>query len=100
MKLLLVQRTHASVSNFAPFFPNVAIHIVAHLINIERYHNSQSEEAGELQKKLSGLGKSPNESYLNPIRTYEMVSCHFLVFLMKKFPLWILLSGKLYFKAF
>ncbi|OPJ72938.1 NADPH oxidase 3 [Patagioenas fasciata] len=51
---------------------NTTIHIVAHLINIERYHTSQSKEAGELRNKLSGLGKSPNESYLNPIRTYEM----------------------------
>ncbi|KAK4824241.1 hypothetical protein QYF61_012507 [Mycteria americana] len=48
-----------------------AIHVVAHLINVERYHTSQSKEAGELRNKLSGLGKSPNESYLNPIRTYE-----------------------------
>ncbi|KAF4796339.1 Cytochrome b-245 heavy chain [Turdus rufiventris] len=48
-----------------------AIHIVAHSINIERYHSSQSKEAGGLRNKLSGLGKSPNESYLNPIRTYE-----------------------------
>ncbi|XP_065535166.1 NADPH oxidase 3 [Lathamus discolor] len=50
---------------------NATIHIVAHLINIERYHTSQSTEAGELRNKLSGLGKGPNESYLNPIRTYE-----------------------------
>ncbi|KFR11897.1 NADPH oxidase 3 [Opisthocomus hoazin] len=50
---------------------NATIHIVAHLINIERYHTSQSKEAGELRNKLSGLGNSPNESYLNPIRTYE-----------------------------
>uniref|UniRef100_A0A8B9GRU4 NADPH oxidase 3 n=1 Tax=Amazona collaria TaxID=241587 RepID=A0A8B9GRU4_9PSIT len=50
---------------------NATIHIVAHLINIERYHTSQSKEAGELRNKLSGLGKGPNESYLNPIRTYE-----------------------------
>ncbi|XP_027538852.1 NADPH oxidase 3 [Neopelma chrysocephalum] len=50
---------------------NATIHIVAHFINIERYHTSQSKEAGELRNKLSGLGKSPNESYLNPIRTYE-----------------------------
>ncbi|NXE88338.1 NOX3 oxidase, partial [Menura novaehollandiae] len=50
---------------------NATIHIVAHLVNIERYHSSQSKEAGELRNKLSGLGKSPNESYLNPIRTYE-----------------------------
>uniref|UniRef100_A0A8C5IID4 NADPH oxidase 3 n=1 Tax=Junco hyemalis TaxID=40217 RepID=A0A8C5IID4_JUNHY len=52
---------------------NATIHIVAHSINIERYHSSQSKEAGELRNKLSGLGKSPNESYLNPIRTYETI---------------------------
>uniref|UniRef100_A0A8B9SFU4 NADPH oxidase 3 n=1 Tax=Apteryx owenii TaxID=8824 RepID=A0A8B9SFU4_APTOW len=50
---------------------NATIHIVAHLINIERYHRSQSKEAGELQNKLSALGKNSHESYLNPIRTYE-----------------------------
>ncbi|KFQ39349.1 NADPH oxidase 3 [Mesitornis unicolor] len=50
---------------------NATIHIIAHLINIERYHTSQSKAAGELRNKLSGLGRSPNESYLNPIRTYE-----------------------------
>uniref|UniRef100_A0A8C6ZYE2 NADPH oxidase 3 n=1 Tax=Nothoprocta perdicaria TaxID=30464 RepID=A0A8C6ZYE2_NOTPE len=50
---------------------NASIHIVAHLINIERYHRSQSKEAGGLQNKLSGLGKNSHESYLNPIRTYE-----------------------------
>ncbi|OXB66562.1 hypothetical protein ASZ78_010841 [Callipepla squamata] len=53
------------------YFEFHTIHIVAHLINIERYHNSQSKEAGGLRNKLSGLGKRPNESYLNPIRTYE-----------------------------
>ncbi|XP_067398324.1 NADPH oxidase 3 [Emydura macquarii macquarii] len=50
---------------------NAIIHIIAHLINIERYHISQSKEAGGLQNKLSGIGKIPNESYLNPIRNYE-----------------------------
>ncbi|XP_029452906.1 NADPH oxidase 3 [Rhinatrema bivittatum] len=47
------------------------IHVVAHLINIERYNMSQSKEAGELQYKLSCIGKNPNESYLNPIRNYK-----------------------------
>uniref|UniRef100_A0A7M4FLY2 NADPH oxidase 3 n=1 Tax=Crocodylus porosus TaxID=8502 RepID=A0A7M4FLY2_CROPO len=61
---------------------NAIIHIVAHLVNIERYHISQSKEAGELQNKLSGLGKNPNESYLNPIRDYETVSCYFLIFMV------------------
>ncbi|XP_004595530.2 NADPH oxidase 3 [Ochotona princeps] len=48
---------------------SAAIHIVAHLFNLERYHFSQSEEAPGLPAALSKLGNSPNESYLNPIRT-------------------------------
>ncbi|XP_006008590.1 NADPH oxidase 3 [Latimeria chalumnae] len=47
------------------------IHVVAHLFNIERYHRSQSVEAGELLNRLSFLGKNPNESYVNPIREYS-----------------------------
>uniref|UniRef100_A0A8C0GTJ4 NADPH oxidase 3 n=1 Tax=Chelonoidis abingdonii TaxID=106734 RepID=A0A8C0GTJ4_CHEAB len=54
------------------------IHIVAHLVNIERYHISQSKEAGGLQNKLSGIGKTPNESYLNPIRSYENTTTQIL----------------------
>ncbi|XP_058880726.1 NADPH oxidase 3-like [Acipenser ruthenus] len=48
-----------------------AVHIVAHLFNIERYHESQSMDAEELLKKLSCLGENSNETYLNPIRTYD-----------------------------
>ncbi|EMP38084.1 NADPH oxidase 3 [Chelonia mydas] len=54
------------------FLKREVIHIVAHLLNIERYHISQSKEAGGLRNKLSGIGKTPNESYLNPIRNYEV----------------------------
>ncbi|XP_008060439.1 NADPH oxidase 3 [Carlito syrichta] len=49
---------------------NAAIHIVAHFFNLERYRWSQSEEAEGLQAVLSKLGNTPNESYLNPIRTF------------------------------
>ncbi|KAI5193887.1 Nadph Oxidase 3 [Manis pentadactyla] len=49
----------------------IAIHIVAHLCNLEAYHSSQSEEAEGLQATLSKLGDHPNESYLNPIRTFH-----------------------------
>ncbi|MGH0175427.1 UNVERIFIED_CONTAM: hypothetical protein FKN15_070450 [Acipenser sinensis] len=52
----------------ASLFP---AHIVAHLFNIERYHESQSMDAEELLKKLSCLGENSNETYLNPIRTYD-----------------------------
>ncbi|XP_066467410.1 NADPH oxidase 3 [Tiliqua scincoides] len=50
---------------------NATIHIIAHLINIERYHLSQSKHAGELSNKLSAIGRFPNESYLNPIKDYD-----------------------------
>ncbi|KAM6467735.1 NADPH oxidase 3 [Liasis olivaceus] len=50
---------------------NATIHIIAHLVNIEQFHFSQSKQAGDLRKKLSGIGESPNESYLNPIRSYD-----------------------------
>ncbi|XP_048363412.1 NADPH oxidase 3 [Sphaerodactylus townsendi] len=50
---------------------NATIHIIAHLVNIERYHLSHSKQAGELNNKLSDIGKSANESYLNPIRNHD-----------------------------
>ncbi|XP_072499864.1 NADPH oxidase 3 isoform X2 [Notamacropus eugenii] len=50
---------------------NATIHIVAHVINMERYRIGQSKEAEELPSKLSYLGNNPNESYLNPIRKYD-----------------------------
>ncbi|ELW72746.1 NADPH oxidase 3 [Tupaia chinensis] len=48
---------------------NATIHVVAHLFNLERYCLSQSEEAEGLLAALSKLGSTPNESYLNPVRT-------------------------------
>ncbi|KAM5165234.1 NADPH oxidase 3 [Mantella aurantiaca] len=48
-----------------------AIHIVAHMINIERYHRGLSLDAGGLCNALSYIGNHPNESYLNPIRRYD-----------------------------
>ncbi|XP_013929536.1 PREDICTED: NADPH oxidase 3 [Thamnophis sirtalis] len=50
---------------------NATIHIIAHLVNIELFHLSHSKQAGDLRKKLSGIGGNPNESYLNPIRSYD-----------------------------
>ncbi|XP_027702312.1 NADPH oxidase 3-like [Vombatus ursinus] len=50
---------------------NATIHIVAHVVNMERYHIGQSKDAGELPNRLSYLGNNPNESYLNPIRKYD-----------------------------
>ncbi|XP_049620700.1 NADPH oxidase 3 [Suncus etruscus] len=51
---------------------NAIIHIVAHLYNLERYHASQSAEVKGLVAALSKLGNIPNETYLNPIRTFHM----------------------------
>ncbi|XP_043919396.1 NADPH oxidase 3 [Protopterus annectens] len=45
------------------------IHIIAHIFNMERYHQSHNKEAGELLNMLSCIGSTSNESYLNPIRT-------------------------------
>ncbi|XP_047590019.1 NADPH oxidase 3 [Lutra lutra] len=50
---------------------NGAIHIIAHLCNLQRYHWSQSAQAEGLPAALSKLGDAPNESYLNPIRTFH-----------------------------
>ncbi|EHB11422.1 NADPH oxidase 3 [Heterocephalus glaber] len=49
-----------------------AIHTVAHLFNMEHFHLSQSEDAQGLVAALSKLGNTPNESYLNPVRTFHM----------------------------
>ncbi|KAM3930885.1 NADPH oxidase 3 [Leptodactylus fuscus] len=50
---------------------HTAVHITAHFINIERYHMSQSVEAGELCNILANIGNRSNENYLNPIRSYN-----------------------------
>lgn len=52
----------------------VAIHVVAHFWNLQRYHWSQSAHSEGLPAALSKLGNAPNESYLNPIRTFYTVS--------------------------
>ncbi|XP_068089495.1 NADPH oxidase 3 [Hyperolius riggenbachi] len=48
------------------------IHVVAHMINIQRYHESYSLEAGGLCNMLSYISNHTNESYLNPLRSYDM----------------------------
>ncbi|XP_069053201.1 NADPH oxidase 3 isoform X2 [Lepisosteus oculatus] len=47
------------------------VHTVAHLSNIESYHESRATGAGELLLKLSSLGETLNETFLNPVRTYN-----------------------------
>ncbi|XP_073441852.1 NADPH oxidase 3 [Dendrobates tinctorius] len=50
---------------------HAAIHVIAHFINIERYHMSQSEEAGVLCNILGNIDNQTNKDYLNPIRSYN-----------------------------
>uniref|UniRef100_A0A8C6V7N9 NADPH oxidase 3 n=1 Tax=Naja naja TaxID=35670 RepID=A0A8C6V7N9_NAJNA len=69
---LLLIITHHNLYFLKPIF--IAIHIIAHLVNIEQFHLSHSKQAGDLRKKLSGIGGNPNESYLNPIRSYDTVA--------------------------
>ncbi|XP_032882247.1 NADPH oxidase 3 [Amblyraja radiata] len=47
------------------------IHIIAHLFNIEQYHEGYSPAATGLLSRLSSIGTNSSESYLNPIRTYD-----------------------------
>nr|XP_004651168.2 NADPH oxidase 3 [Jaculus jaculus] len=51
---------------------HATIHTVAHLFNLERYHLSHVEGTEGLPAALSKLGSMPNESYLNPIRTFHV----------------------------
>uniref|UniRef100_A0A2K6F901 NADPH oxidase 3 n=1 Tax=Propithecus coquereli TaxID=379532 RepID=A0A2K6F901_PROCO len=77
---------------------NATIHIVAHLFNLERYHLSQREEAEGLLAALSKLGNTPNETYLNPIRTFhtrivrgqtpESLSLHNVTFCRDRYAEW------------
>ncbi|KAJ8015726.1 hypothetical protein DPEC_G00029130 [Dallia pectoralis] len=45
------------------------VHIIAHLVNAERYYDSRQGDYDELSTILSKLGDTPNSSYLNPIRS-------------------------------
>lgn len=46
-----------------------AVHVIAHLINVERYNNSRRGEYDGLSTALSSLDDEGNETYLNPIRS-------------------------------
>uniref|UniRef100_A0A452EJ13 NADPH oxidase 2 n=1 Tax=Capra hircus TaxID=9925 RepID=A0A452EJ13_CAPHI len=63
--------SHQSSELFDSKLETPTIHIVAHLFNLEHYHWSQSPEAEGLVAALSKLGDTPNETYLNPIRTFH-----------------------------
>nr|XP_015207190.1 PREDICTED: NADPH oxidase 1 isoform X2 [Lepisosteus oculatus] len=46
-----------------------AVHIIAHLLNLEWLNNSRQGEYDTLSTELSELGDVPDESFLNPIRS-------------------------------
>lgn len=54
----------------------LAIHIIAHLFNFERYHTSQQAKDGSLASVLSGLShhEKYGGSWLNPFQSPNMVS--------------------------
>ncbi|XP_048210511.1 NADPH oxidase 3 [Perognathus longimembris pacificus] len=58
---------------------HATIHTVAHLFNLERYRWSQSEDAEGLVSALAQLGNAPNETYLNPVRTFHTVPATMLL---------------------
>ncbi|KAM6951945.1 NADPH oxidase 1 [Lycodopsis pacificus] len=50
-----------------------AVHLIAHLLNVEWYNNSRRGEYDNLSTALSNLSDSaPNSTYLNPIRTTDV----------------------------
>uniref|UniRef100_A0A8C6KAA4 NADPH oxidase 1 n=1 Tax=Nothobranchius furzeri TaxID=105023 RepID=A0A8C6KAA4_NOTFU len=49
-----------------------AIHMVAHLLNVEWYNNSRQGVYDELSTTLSDLADMENTTYLNPIRTTNL----------------------------
>lgn len=53
-----------------------AVHMIAHLLNVEWYNNSRQGVYDDLSTALSNLTDDPqlNTTYLNPIRTTDLVS--------------------------
>lgn len=51
-----------------------AVHMVAHLLNVEWYNNSRQGVYDNLSIALSNLEDTENTTYLNPIRITDLVS--------------------------
>lgn len=99
----IIQRKKSVWRKLCVVSSSTAIHIAAHLCNLERYHLSQSAAAEGLLAALSKLGDTPNESYINPIRTPHTVSspCMLSSFSSEKsFLLQSLQNQEPYFKSF
>ncbi|KAM7000247.1 NADPH oxidase 1 [Tautogolabrus adspersus] len=49
-----------------------AVHLIAHLLNVEWYNNSRRGVYDKLSTALSDLNDTDNTTYLNPIRTIDV----------------------------
>lgn len=63
-----------SSSNVSPLFVLTAVHMIAHLLNVEWYSNSRLGVYGKLSTALSNLEDTDNTTYLNPVRIIDLVS--------------------------
>uniref|UniRef100_A0A672YIU3 FAD-binding FR-type domain-containing protein n=1 Tax=Sphaeramia orbicularis TaxID=375764 RepID=A0A672YIU3_9TELE len=55
-----------------------AVHMIAHLLNVEWYNNSRQGVYDKLSTALSNLEDSDNTTYLNPIRTTDIIPTYFV----------------------
>uniref|UniRef100_A0A8C5H3K1 FAD-binding FR-type domain-containing protein n=1 Tax=Gouania willdenowi TaxID=441366 RepID=A0A8C5H3K1_GOUWI len=55
-----------------------AVHMIAHLLNVEWYNNSRQGAYDKLSTALSNLDDTDNTTYLNPIRTTDLIPTYFV----------------------
>uniref|UniRef100_A0A8C4EGK1 NADPH oxidase 1 n=1 Tax=Dicentrarchus labrax TaxID=13489 RepID=A0A8C4EGK1_DICLA len=55
-----------------------AVHMIAHLLNVEWYNNSRQGIYDKLSTALSNLEDSGNNTYLNPIRKTDIIPTYFV----------------------
>lgn len=58
----------------SPLRVPAAVHMIAHLLNVEWYNNSRQGVYDNLSTALSNLEDAENTTYLNPIRKTDIVS--------------------------
>ena len=63
-------------------FLSTAIHIVAHVFNVEFFIDSHASK-DELVQRLNSFEDQGSESYLNPIRDANAVSMKFRFYLLR-----------------
>ncbi|NP_001098072.1 NADPH oxidase 1 [Takifugu rubripes] len=55
-----------------------AVHMIAHLLNVEWYNNSRQGVYDKLSTALSNLEDTKNTTYLNPIRITDLIPTYFV----------------------